>query len=116
MSFAQILDPISGRTFNGGLFPYPDWDGNLRETLINNFDVRWEMYGGRAQMVSLSAFYKTFDDPIELVRIQAAPTAIEYQPRNVGDGSILFVVADGESAPVEDGDEGEAVDARKASS
>ena len=89
LSFAQILDPISGRTFNGGLFPYPDWDGNLHETLINNFDLRWERYGSRAQMISLSAFYKSFDDPIELVRIQAAPTAVEYQPRNVGDGSVI---------------------------
>ena len=89
LSFAQILDPISGRTFNGGLFPYTDWDGNLQETLINNFDVRWEMFGSRAQMISVSAFYKTFADPIELVRIQAAPTTVEYQPRNVGDGSAL---------------------------
>ncbi len=89
LSFAQILDPISGRTFNGGLFPYTNWDGNLHETLINNFDLRWELYGSSAQMISVSAFYKTFDDPIELVRIQAAPTAIEYQPRNVGDGSVI---------------------------
>src|SRR5690606_22320818 len=26
LSFAQILDPITNRFFNGSLFKYPDWD------------------------------------------------------------------------------------------
>jgi outer membrane receptor protein involved in Fe transport len=42
LSFAQILDPVSNRIFNGGLFPFgEDWDGNLIETRINNVDLRW---------------------------------------------------------------------------
>ena len=45
LSFAQILDPVSNRTFNGGLFQYDNgfdvWAGNLTSTLINNFDIRW---------------------------------------------------------------------------
>lgn len=85
MSFAQILDPISNRTFNGGLFPYSDWDGNLRSTLIDNIDLRWEMYLKRNELFSAGLFYKSFQDPIEIVRISSAQTTNEFQPRNVGD-------------------------------
>lgn len=89
LSFAQILDPISNRTFNGGLFQYPDWDGNLEATRINNFDLRWEYFLSGADIVSVSAFYKTFQKPIELVRI---PVALrDFQPRNVGNGTLIGV-------------------------
>lgn len=92
LSFAQILDPVSDRTFNGGLFPYDtendQWDGNLRETYINNFDLRWEIFLDRGQTYSVSAFYKSFQDPIELVRIPANQTGNELQVRNVGDSYI----------------------------
>lgn len=89
LSFAQILDPVSNRTFNGGLFKFPDWDGNLRETLIDNFDIRWEKYMKKGELFSVSVFYKKFADPIELVRLSVAQTTNEFQPRNVGDGQIL---------------------------
>jgi hypothetical protein len=45
------------------------------------------MEGG--QLISLSGFYKTFDRPIELVRIPEQQTSTEYQPRNVGDGQLF---------------------------
>ena len=90
LSFAQILDPLSNRTFNGGLFAYDgEWDGNLRATYINNFDLRWELFMPNGQLFSVSAFYKTFNDPIELVRIRQAQTTNEFQPRNVGDGTLI---------------------------
>lgn len=92
LSFAQILDPVSDRTFNGGLFPYntqtDSWNGRLTETRIDNFDLRWELFMKRGQTISLSAFYKRFDDPIEIVRIPSAQTTNEFQPRNVGDGQV----------------------------
>ncbi len=88
LSFAQIIDPISNRIFNGGLFKYPDWDGNLTETRINNYDIRYEYFLKNNGLASISFFYKSFDDPIELVRIPAASASTEYQPRNVGDGEI----------------------------
>ncbi|MDZ7848712.1 MAG: hypothetical protein U5L96_19370 [Owenweeksia sp.] len=31
LSFAQILDPITNRIFNGSLFEYPGWDGKLTQ-------------------------------------------------------------------------------------
>ena len=88
LSFAQILDPVSDRIFNGGLFSIGEWDGNLRETYINNLDFRWEKYMGLNEMISASLFYKSFQDPIELVRIQVQQTSSEFQPRNVGDGQV----------------------------
>ena len=95
LSYAQILDPVSNRIFNGGFFQYYDsdgsivWDGNLKETRINNLDLRWELFQKRGQLISLSAFYKTFDAPIELVRIANSQSGNEFQPRNVGNGQIL---------------------------
>lgn len=97
LSFAQILDPISDRIFNGGLFTFVDtedqtqvvWDGNLTETRIDNFDLRWELFQERGQTISISAFYKFFDNPIEIVRIRQAATTNEFQPRNVGNGQVF---------------------------
>lgn len=91
LSFAQILDPLTNRIFNGALFEYDDWNGDLIETRINNVDLRWELYKERGQMFSVSAFYKQFDSPIELVRIPEQQTTTEFQPRNVGNGTLLGV-------------------------
>jgi outer membrane receptor protein involved in Fe transport len=91
LSFAQIIDPITNRIFNGALFSYRGWDGNLTETRIDNLDLRWEYFMDRGQMISISGFMKTFDDPIELVRIPEQQTSTEYQPRNVGDGRLAGI-------------------------
>lgn len=94
LSYAEILDPITGRTFIGGLFQEVTnggseviWDGNLTPTRINNLDLRWEMFQERGQMFSVSAFYKSFDRPIEIV--QFLSDAGSFQPRNVGDGQLI---------------------------
>jgi hypothetical protein len=88
LSFAQILDPITNRIFNGSLFTYPDWNGKLTSTLINNLDLRWEMFMERSELVSVSAFYKGFNNAIELVRIPTQQTSTEFQARNVGNGQL----------------------------
>jgi hypothetical protein len=99
LSYAEIYDPITGRTFIGGL--HDDvinngeivyWDGNLITTDIHNFDLRWELYQERGQMFSLSAFYKRFLNPIEIVQFSQQPGA--FQPRNVGDGKVLGAEAE----------------------
>lgn len=41
--------------------------GNLRQTYIDNLDVRFEWYPSPGEIVSVSAFYKKFKDPIETV-------------------------------------------------
>jgi outer membrane receptor protein involved in Fe transport len=94
LSFAEIVDPLSGRTFIGGMFRDADdvagreyWNGNLVSSTIHNFDLRWEMYQKNGQMVSLSGFYKYFIQPIEIV--QYASQTGTFQPRNVGDGQVI---------------------------
>ncbi|MFH1119172.1 MAG: TonB-dependent receptor [Bacteroidota bacterium] len=94
MSFAEIFDPITTRTFIGGLFRDADdlegvvyWDGNLRSTYINNYDLRWEYFGKKGEMLSLGAFFKTFDSPIEIIQYLKREGA--FQPRNVGDGQVI---------------------------
>lgn len=94
MSYAEIVDPLTGRTFIGGLFRDEDngtgtvyWDGNLRSTDIHNFDLRWEIFPTMDQTISVSAFYKKFFNPIEIV--QYSSQAGSFQPRNVGDGQVL---------------------------
>jgi len=96
LSFAEIADPISGRTFIGGMFRDADdvagreyWDGNLVSSDIHNIDLRWEMFHKDGQMISLSGFYKYFIRPIEVV--QYATQTGSFQPRNVGDGQVLGV-------------------------
>jgi hypothetical protein len=96
MSYAEISDPLSGRTFIGGLFRDANdvagieyWDGNLRSTYVDNFDIRWELYQANGQMLSLSGFYKRFIDPIEIVQYASQTGA--FQPRNVGEGRVAGV-------------------------
>ncbi|WP_424962921.1 TonB-dependent receptor domain-containing protein [Ekhidna sp.] len=92
-SFIEYFDPLTGRTFLGALSPIEDpetreiiWDGNIKSTLIDNFDVRWERFGDRAQILSISGFYKKFSDPIEIVQIASANN--NFQPQNVGDATV----------------------------
>ncbi len=98
LSFAQILDPITNRIFNGSLFSYYkivegkmvySWDGNLKETNIDNVDIRYEMSFKNEQNLSISGFYKHFKNPIELVRIPEQQTSTEYQTRNMDNGYLL---------------------------
>ncbi|RDV15597.1 TonB-dependent receptor [Pontibacter diazotrophicus] len=40
-------------------------NANLERTTIDNFDTRWEWYPNLGEYVSVSAFYKNFQNPIE---------------------------------------------------
>ncbi len=87
MSFASIIDPLSGITFLGGKNAIDDWDGNLVSTDIYNADVRWEVMMKQAQSVSISSFYKYFINPIEIIQIAGASG--NFQPRNVGNAEVF---------------------------
>jgi outer membrane receptor for ferrienterochelin and colicin len=61
---------------------------NLQRTLVDNFDLRWELFPTSAELVSVSAFYKDFTLPIELV-INPLAANLEGNYRNV-DRAQLF--------------------------
>ena len=82
-SIAQIQDRITGRTFIGNL--------DLLQTEVDNFDIRWEKFGDRGQLVSVSGFYKHFTNPIELVPFSdSAPD--NFTPRNLEGGASVYGV------------------------
>ncbi len=58
----EFTDIVGGR----GVVGNPD----LTRTLIQNYDVRWELFPGAEEVIAASFFYKNFNDPIERV-IQA---------------------------------------------
>ncbi len=78
-SIAQIYDPVTDRFFIGNI--------DLQQTHVNNLDIRWEKFFLGADLISLSGFYKHFNNPIELVAYELDPSSI--QPRNVGQGQIF---------------------------
>ncbi|NVK84349.1 MAG: TonB-dependent receptor, partial [Cytophagia bacterium] len=80
-STAEIQDVLTGRTFIGNI--------DLIETDIHNFDLRYEYFFGRGETVSVGGFYKTFSNPIEMVRQSQAPN--DLQPNNVGDATIAGI-------------------------
>lgn len=50
----------------------------LTLTRIHNADLRWEWFWGQGALVSVSAFFKHFDDPIERVIVSAANGNISF--------------------------------------
>lgn len=54
-------DPATGIAFQG--------NPNLRRTLIQNADARWEWYPNAGEVISVGVFYKRFDDPIERIEV-----------------------------------------------
>jgi outer membrane receptor protein involved in Fe transport len=56
---------------------------NLKRATIDNFDVRWEMYPGKGQIISVSGFYKTFENPIKLINRTGVSGAPELYYANV---------------------------------
>lgn len=67
-SFREI-SPFQNYEFNGGDI----YVGNpeLKRTLIDNFDLRWEWFINPGEVLSISLFAKKFTNPIELKIIDA---------------------------------------------
>lgn len=56
---------------------------NLKRALIDNADVRYEIFPGAGQVFSVSGFYKHFTNPIELVNRTGVSGASELYYTNV---------------------------------
>lgn len=67
LSPVQFFDVIGSATTVG--------NANLQRTLIQNFDAKWEWYPSAGEVLSLGAFYKRFDAPIERVDIATGGTS-----------------------------------------
>ena len=60
------LSPVLTREVLGGFNQFGN--ANLRRSLIQNFDAKWEWYPDAGEVVSFGVFGKRFDDPIERVQ------------------------------------------------
>lgn len=69
---------------------------NLQVSEATNFDLRWEKYWSGAESVSVAAFYKDLDSPIERVVQPASGTAGNSRTyRNAESGEIYGIELDG---------------------
>jgi TonB-dependent receptor len=59
LSASPYTDPVSGNVYVGNPL--------LETTVIKNSDLRWEWYPSAKESVSLAAFHKEFDQPIETI-------------------------------------------------
>lgn len=55
---------------------------DLKDCHVDNMDLRWEWYPRSGESVSLAAFYKHFDSPIEWVYTMAGGTDVIYSYDN----------------------------------
>ncbi len=67
-------------------------DDKLTRAQIQNYDFRFEIFPGRAQLVSFSAFYKKFKNPIELVLVPDQDNVITYT--NTASGYLYGIEAE----------------------
>lgn len=77
------LSPVTSRDVIGG--DNVQGDPNLERTRIANADLRWEWYPNSGEVVSVAAFAKQFDKPIERV----------YRPVGSGARTVFYLNADG---------------------
>ncbi len=63
----EFTDVTGGRSTQG--------NANLKRTLINNYDVRYEWFLAPSELLAVSFFHKDLDDPIEAV-VRAQTTLI----------------------------------------
>lgn len=60
---------------------------DLDRTLIQNYDLRWELYPRAGELFAVSAYYKNFDNPIVTAFVpESANPLIEYQ--NVDNATV----------------------------
>jgi outer membrane receptor protein involved in Fe transport len=86
LSPVQFLDVIGSATTAG--------NPNLRRSLIQNFDTKWEWYPSGGEVISLGAFYKRFDSPIERIDVATGGTSQVINFANAKSAKNLGVEAE----------------------
>ena len=65
---------------------------NLERTTIDNIDLRWEVFPSAGEIISVSAFYKNFQNPIErAINPLTNDLALEFNFRNVPTARVMGV-------------------------
>ena len=65
----------------------------LKESLIQNYDLRYEIFPDAGEIASVSLFYKHFDQPIEKVIVPTLTAAIpSYTFDNATKGAVNYGV------------------------
>ena len=80
------LAPYITFDFVGGLL----FQGNadLKRTLITNYDIRWEFFTNPGEILAISGFYKTLENPLErVIRTDIGNDAFSIQ--NVDQGRVF---------------------------
>ncbi len=75
------FDPLEKFFYNGNT--------QLRRTLVDNFDLRWEWFLSPGELVAVSGYYKKFDDPIALQYIRSSNPEVKYS--NVESADLLGI-------------------------
>ncbi|WP_425234734.1 TonB-dependent receptor domain-containing protein [Ulvibacterium sp.] len=61
----------------------------VEASFSNNFDLKWEFFPTRGQLISTSLFYKAIEDPINKVRARGSDGAL-FTFRNTGDKATVY--------------------------
>ncbi len=86
-SFREFA-PLATYDFLGGYIQ--NGNPNLKRTLINNLDLRWEKFPAPGEYMALSLFYKKFIDPIENAQIpRAGGSTSQFQYKNVAESQLF---------------------------
>jgi outer membrane receptor protein involved in Fe transport len=79
LSEACYNDVTGGRLYCG--------NADLKRAVLDNVDLRWEWYLAPGETLSFGAFYKHFDDPIEII---VKPTAqLSIEPENANEANNM---------------------------
>lgn len=85
-SFREFA-PLATYDFFGGYIQNGNPD--LKRTLVNNFDLRWEKFPSQGEYLSASLFYKKFFNPIENAQLpRAGGSTSQFQFKNVDKSSL----------------------------
>ena len=88
-TFREIA-PLATFDFIGDFFQLGN--PNLERSLIDNLDLRWEIYPRSGEYIGVSAFYKNFTNPIENTIIpQSGSTDGEYKFNNVDQADLYGI-------------------------
>lgn len=70
ISAFEAFDPLTKETIKG--------NPNLQRTNITNYDLRWEWFTNPGEIIAVSGYYKSFENPIVQFYENAANPTIKY--------------------------------------